>query len=81
MGTDGSISADHRWMPPLIPPEKVSVHLRLDKDVYDWFKEQGRGHLTRMNAVLKSYMYTTLNARLKRLQIPKKKKRKQNRSA
>jgi uncharacterized protein (DUF4415 family) len=24
--------------------------------VLDWFKAQGRGHLTRMNAVLRSYM-------------------------
>ena len=34
---------------------KVSVHLRLDPDVLDWFKEQGKGHLTRMNAVLRAY--------------------------
>jgi uncharacterized protein (DUF4415 family) len=35
---------------------KSSVHLRLDSDVLDWFRQQGRGHLTRMNAVLRSYM-------------------------
>jgi uncharacterized protein (DUF4415 family) len=34
---------------------KTSVHLRLDTEVLDWFKSLGRGHLTRMNAVLKSY--------------------------
>ena len=34
---------------------KKSVHLRVDADVYDWFKGQGKGHLTRMNAVLRSY--------------------------
>ncbi len=38
------------------PPGKASVHLRLDSDVLDWFRQQGRGHLTRMNAVLRSYM-------------------------
>ena len=38
------------------PPNKASVHLRLDADVLDWFRDQGRGHLTRMNAVLRSYM-------------------------
>jgi uncharacterized protein (DUF4415 family) len=38
------------------PPGKASVHLRLDADVLEWFKAQGRGHLTRMNAVLRSYM-------------------------
>jgi uncharacterized protein (DUF4415 family) len=37
-------------------PNKKSVHLRLDSDVLDWFKAQGRGHLTHMNAVLRSYM-------------------------
>lgn len=35
---------------------KASVHLRVDADVLDWFKAQGKGHLTRMNAVLRSYM-------------------------
>ena len=37
-------------------PGKTSVHLRLDADVLDWFRAQGKGHLTRMNAVLRSYM-------------------------
>jgi uncharacterized protein (DUF4415 family) len=41
----------------VIPPSgKSSVHLRVDSDVLQWFKEQGRGHLTRMNAVLRSFM-------------------------
>ena len=38
------------------PPGKSSIHLRVDTDVLDWFKVQGRGHLTRMNAVLRSFM-------------------------
>jgi uncharacterized protein (DUF4415 family) len=38
------------------PPGKASVHLRLDADVLEWFREQGRGHLSRMNAVLRSFM-------------------------
>jgi uncharacterized protein (DUF4415 family) len=41
----------------VMPPSgKSSVHLRIDSDVLEWFKEQGRGHLTRMNAVLRSFM-------------------------
>ena len=40
----------------VMPPGKTSVHLRVDNDVLEWFKEQGRGHLTRMNAVLRAYM-------------------------
>lgn len=40
---------------PYAPPEKISVHLRVDGDVLTWFKSQGPGHLTRMNRVLRSY--------------------------
>lgn len=35
---------------------KTSVHLRVDTEVLEWFKRQGKGHLTRMNAVLRAYM-------------------------
>jgi uncharacterized protein (DUF4415 family) len=38
------------------PPGKSSIHLRIDTDVLQWFKAQGRGHLSRMNAVLRSFM-------------------------
>jgi uncharacterized protein (DUF4415 family) len=34
---------------------KESVHLRIDNDVLDWFRKQGKGHLTRMNAVLRAF--------------------------
>jgi uncharacterized protein (DUF4415 family) len=40
----------------VMPPGKTSVHLRIDSDVFDWFKRQGDGHLTHMNAVLRSYV-------------------------
>ena len=40
----------------VIPGGKTSVHLRLDTDVVDWFKMHGKGHLTRMNAVLRAYV-------------------------
>ena len=40
----------------VIPRGKTSVHLRLDSDIVEWFKIQGRGHLTRMNAVLRAYV-------------------------
>jgi uncharacterized protein (DUF4415 family) len=43
----------HVVMPP---PGKTSVHLRLDSDVLAWFRNQGSGHLSRMNAVLRSFM-------------------------
>ena len=35
---------------------KKSVHLRVDPEVLDFFKSEGKGHLTRMNAVLRSYV-------------------------
>jgi uncharacterized protein (DUF4415 family) len=35
---------------------KTSVHLRLDNDIVNWFKADGKGHLTRMNAVLRAYV-------------------------
>jgi uncharacterized protein (DUF4415 family) len=42
----------------VMPSGKTSVHLRLDSDVVDWFKARGKGHLTRMNAVLRAYVDT-----------------------
>jgi uncharacterized protein (DUF4415 family) len=40
----------------VMPSGKTSVHLRLDRDVVEWFKARGKGHLTRMNAVLRAYV-------------------------
>lgn len=41
----------------ILPPQgKTSVHLRVDSNVFEFFKSQGKGHLTRMNAVLRSYV-------------------------
>ncbi len=46
---------DHARLIPALAPKKSSVHLRIDNDVLAWFRRQGRGHLTRMNAVLRAY--------------------------
>jgi uncharacterized protein (DUF4415 family) len=35
---------------------KLAVSLRVDEDVVAWFWAQGKGHLSRMNAVLRAYM-------------------------
>ena len=40
----------------VMPSGKTSVHLRLDSDVVEWFRAHGKGHLTRMNAVLRAYV-------------------------
>ncbi len=37
-----------------IPP-KASISLRLDADVLAWFKAQGPGYQTRINAVLRAF--------------------------
>ena len=29
--------------------------LRLDADMFDWFRAQGRGYQTRINAILRKY--------------------------
>ena len=42
----------------VMPNGKTSIHLRLDSDVVEWFKAGGKGHLTRMNAVLRAYVET-----------------------
>lgn len=38
------------------PKTKTAISLRVDADVLEYFKSQGKGHLTRMNAVLRSYV-------------------------
>ena len=34
---------------------KTQVTLRIDEDVLTWFKNQGKGYQTRINALLKAY--------------------------
>ncbi len=41
-----------------LPPMKTPVNAKFDIDVVAWFKSQGRGYQTRMNAVLRHYMET-----------------------
>ncbi len=40
----------------LKPITKRQVTLRLDSDVVEWFKQQGNGYQTKMNALLRAYM-------------------------
>jgi len=44
----------------VMPDEKgkTPVSIRIDTDVLEWFKQQGKGYLTRMNAVLRAYVET-----------------------
>ena len=36
-------------------PPKTSISLRVDRDVLEWFKAQGDGYQTRINAVLRAF--------------------------
>lgn len=36
-------------------PGKALVSLRVDQDVLEWFKSQGAGYQTRINAVLRAF--------------------------
>ena len=36
-------------------PAKASISLRVDAEVLEWFKAQGPGYQTRMNAVLRAF--------------------------
>ncbi len=39
-----------------IPGPKQQLTVRFDQDVIEWFKAQGAGYQTRMNAVLRSFV-------------------------
>jgi uncharacterized protein (DUF4415 family) len=41
-------------------PPKASIALRVDADVLEWFKSQGPGYQTRMNAVLRAFKEASL---------------------
>lgn len=50
--------ADVDWSKAVLvlPPEKQAISIRLDRDVIDFFKAQGSGYRTRINAVLRHFM-------------------------
>jgi uncharacterized protein (DUF4415 family) len=39
-----------------VPGPKRGVYLRLDPDILDWFKADGPGYQTRINAVLRAFV-------------------------
>ncbi len=54
---DAAPVLDEEWFrnAELVIPAKTATSIRVDSDVMDWFKAQGRGWQTRMNAVLRAY--------------------------
>jgi uncharacterized protein (DUF4415 family) len=39
-----------------LPKPKADLHMRVDRDVLDFFRKTGKGYQTRINAVLRSYV-------------------------
>jgi uncharacterized protein (DUF4415 family) len=56
---DGPPLGDDFWANAVLVegPNRKSVHLRLQSDVFDFFFQQagGKGHIAKMQAVLKAY--------------------------
>lgn len=48
--------SDDEWLKAVKVPHKRYIHLGVDDDVLGWFKSQGRGYQTRINAVLRRYV-------------------------
>lgn len=42
----------------VMPTGKAQLTLRIDADVVAWFRAQGKGYQSRMNAVLRAYVAT-----------------------
>jgi uncharacterized protein (DUF4415 family) len=56
---DAAPELDRAWFRRaklVVPEPKQAVSIRLDRDVMEWFRRQGRGYQTRINAVLRTYV-------------------------
>jgi uncharacterized protein (DUF4415 family) len=49
---------DHFWETAkmVTPISKKTVSLRLDSDILDWFKSQGKGYQSMINNILRTYV-------------------------
>ncbi len=47
----------------IMPAPKQLLSLRLDSDVVQWFRDQGPGYQTRMNAVLRAFVMQQIERR------------------
>ena len=41
---------------PVMPEPKTILHMRIDRDVMEFFRQQGKGYQTKINAILRSYV-------------------------
>src|SRR5882672_2128271 len=56
---EGAPMTDAEWAKAeIVHPHKVAVGLKLDDDLLDWFKSQGKGYQTRINTILRRYYET-----------------------
>lgn len=56
---DAAPELDDAWFAKAVvvtPRPKQLLSLRMDSDIVDWFKGNGKGYQTRINAVLRRYM-------------------------
>jgi uncharacterized protein (DUF4415 family) len=58
--TTDEMWAVHRVQNPFYRPVKVHASLRIDADVMAWFKQQGKGYQSKINAVLRDAMISNL---------------------
>jgi uncharacterized protein (DUF4415 family) len=49
----------------VMPQAKETMTIRLDADVLEWFRKQGKGNQTRINTVLRSYVRAQGDAAVK----------------
>jgi uncharacterized protein (DUF4415 family) len=53
---DAALPAEFWEAAERVAAPRTSVHLKLDPEVFAFFKQGGRGHLTRMQNVLAAYV-------------------------
>lgn len=53
----------------LFKPTKTSTTIRLDSDVLDWFKSQGKGYQTRVNSILRKQMIREKCDRIVKIEV------------
>lgn len=46
-------------------PTKKALSIRLDSDILDWFKLQGKGYQSLMNSVLKTFVQAKRNKQVR----------------
>jgi uncharacterized protein (DUF4415 family) len=56
---DAAPVLDEEWFRTaevVLPEPKTPISIRLDREVIEWFKSQGTGYQSRINAVLSAYV-------------------------